>query len=256
MDATLTNDLGMTMVLLPAGSFAMGGDWDAEQADENELPRHVAAFDQPFYIGRSTVTQSQWQTVMGHNPSEFPGEDRPVENVSHDDALAFIARLNARENTRTYRLPTEAEWEYAARAGSPAAYGFGAAIRKLKDYAWYRANSGQATHPVGRLQPNAWGLFDMHGNVHEWCADWYARDYYAVSPARHPTGPARGVARVLRGGDWGSEDWYCRCAVRSLSSPQRRSPRVGFRLVKQAAEPGGQKKAGGFLWQVFARGGS
>jgi len=253
MADTMTNSLGMEMLLLPAGTFTMGGDWDVEQADENELPQHQVTFETPFYIGKFTVTQSQWQTVMGDSPSEFRGANHPVETTSHDDARAFIERLNDLENTRTYRLPTEAEWEYAARAGSQNTYCFGTEIGRLAEFAWFQDNSGSTTHPVGQLAPNDWGLHDMHGNVHEWCADWYRRDYYAESPSKDPAGPRKGVARVLRGGDWSSEAWYCRCAIRSLSSPQRRSPRVGLRLVKALTEPKAGRTSKGIVGQLFGR---
>ena len=253
MTEIVINSLGMELILLPAGVFVMGGDWDREQADENELPKHEVSFSKPFYIGKFVVTQSQWLALMGSNPSEFEGDLHPVETVSHDDALAFIKRLNAKEETGTYRLPTEAEWEYAARAGSQSTYCFGPETSKLDGYAWLQTNSGGQTHPVGLLSPNDWGLYDMHGNVHEWCADWYMRTYYAGSPSKHPAGPRKGVARVLRGGDWGSESWYCRCAIRSLSSPQRRSPRVGFRIVKDVKEPARGKRAGGLVRNVFKK---
>jgi formylglycine-generating enzyme required for sulfatase activity len=221
----------MTFVKLPPGSFFMGGDPAAEQADENETPRHKVTFEKPFAIGKYPVTQAQWQMVMGRNPSRFAGEDHPVETVSHGEACEFIKRLNQKEDTGFYALPSEAQWEYAARAGSESTYCFGPERTRLADYGWYRKNSGETTHPAGRLAPNDWGLYDMHGNVHEWCADWFDRNYYARSPRKDPEGPDRGLARALRGGDWGSEDWYCRCAIRSLSAPDRRSPRVGFRLV-------------------------
>jgi formylglycine-generating enzyme required for sulfatase activity len=253
MTDTLTNSIALELIRVPAGIFTMGGDWDAEQADENELPKHDVTFDEPFYMGKYPVTQAQWEAVMESNPSSFPGADHPVETVSHEDAAEFLKRLNAMEKTHTYRLPTEAEWEYAARAGSKSTYSFGPETRRLADYAWYQKNSGDKTHPVGQLAPNDWGLCDVHGHVHEWCADWYQRDYYAVSPARHPAGPRKGVARVLRGGDWGSEAWYCRCAIRSLSSPQRRSPRVGFRVVKGQVAPSGKKRSTGRLKNLFAK---
>ena len=252
MSDAITNSIGMELVLLPAGSFTMGGDWDAEQADENELPKHGVTFDKPFYVGRFAVTQNQWQAVMGSNPSEFKGDNHPVETVSHEDAGKFLGRLNTLEKTRAYRLPSEAEWEYAARAGSQSTYCFGPETARLAEYAWFQNNSGAAPHPVGQLAPNDWGLYDMHGNVHEWCADWYARDYYAHSPAKNTPGPRKGVARVLRGGDWGSEAWYCRCAIRSLSSPQRRSPRVGLRIVKERTEASGAKRASGLLKKLLS----
>ncbi len=231
---TITNSIGMELVLIPAGTFTMGGDWDAEQADENELPRHTVKFDSPFYMGKYPVTQAQWQALVDNNPSQFQDDSRPVETVSHKDACEFIARLNKKEKPGGYRLPTEAQWEYAARAGSRSTYCFGSEIVKLDQYAWYQKNSGGSTQPVGRLSPNDWGLYDMHGNVHEWCSDWFDRNYYADSPAVNPQGPQKGLARALRGGDWESRDeWYCRCAIRSLSSPDRRSPKVGFRVVKR-----------------------
>ncbi len=251
MTRIIENSIGMAFVEVPAGSFRMGGDPVAEQADENENPRHVVVFDAALRVGRCPVTQSQWQAVMGGNPSHFHGADHPVESVSHDDAREFIRRLNALEKTRAYRLPTEAEWEYAARAGSPDAYCYGPGTDRLHEFAWYAKNSGGRTRAVGRLAANAWGLHDMHGLVHEWCADWFDRNYYSQSPEKHPKGPARGVARSLRGGDWSSADWYCRSAIRSLSSPQRRSPRVGFRIVAQIEGPKAEGKAKGLWKKVF-----
>jgi formylglycine-generating enzyme required for sulfatase activity len=233
MGEVITNGIGMELVLVPAGAFEMGGDWVAEQADENELPRHSVRFSSAFYIGKYPVTQAQWHAVMGTTPSQFIGDDRPVETISFSDALLFINALNKKESSRLYRLPTEAQWEYAARAGSKSTYCFGPEQSKLDQYAWYKKNSGGETHPVGLLAPNNWGIYDMHGNVHEWCADWFDRKYYAQSPAIDPQGPKKGLARSLRGGDWGSGDgWYCRCAIRSLSSPDRKSPRVGVRVVR------------------------
>jgi len=228
---TITNSIGMAFVALPIGSFVMGGDPVSEQADENETPKHKVTFEKPFALGKFTVTQTQWQEIMGTNPNRFIGKDHPVETVSHGNACEFITRLNQRENTTVYSLPTEAQWEYAARAGSQSAYCFGPDRSRLVEFAWCKKNSDNSTHPVGLLSPNDWGLFDMHGNVHEWCADWFDRSYYTKAPARDPGGPDRGLAKVLRGGDWGSEDWYCRCAIRSLSSPDRLSPRVGFRVL-------------------------
>ena len=131
----------------------------------------------------------------------------------------FIQKLNNKEETIKYSLPTEAEWEYAARADTESTYCFSGDIKILSQYAWYRKNSAGKTHPIGQLKPNAWGLYDVHGN------------YYSQSPSNSPLGPSSGLAKVSRGGDWGSEDWYCRCASRSLSSPNRRSNRLGFRLV-------------------------
>jgi len=232
MLVTTTNSIDMEFISIPPGSFRMGGDKVHEQAEDHENPIHEVDISKAFLMGRFAVTQEQWANVMDTNPSEFIGEQRPVECVSWHDAQTFIESLNAQENTQAYRLPTEAEWEYAARASTTTAYTFGNETSTLNEYAWYKKNAGGETQPVGQLKPNAWGLYDMHGNVHEWCQDWFDRNYYAQSKKTDPTGPPNGLARALRGGDWGSLDWYCRCASRSLSSPDRRSSRVGFRLVQ------------------------
>ena len=232
MPETITNSIGMELVLIPAGSFRMGGDKKLEQAEDHETPRHIVKISKTFYMGKYEVTQSQWSEIMNNNPSEFKEDIRPVERVSWNDVQEFIQKLNNKEETNKYRLPTEAEWEYAARADTKSTYCFSSDIKTLSQYAWYRKNSEGKTHPIGQLKPNAWGLYDVHGNVHEWCQDWFDRNYYSQSPSNLPLGPSSGLAKVLRGGDWGSEDWYCRCASRSLSSPDRRSNRLGFRLVR------------------------
>lgn len=232
MPNTKINTISMEFVLIPSGSFRMGGDKEFEQAEDHENPRHIVKISQAFYMGRYTVTQAQWSAMMDNNPSEFKDDLRPVEKVSWNDVQVFIQKLNDSEETVKYRLPTEAEWEYAARAGTQSSYAFGSDTGILSQYAWYHNNSGGHTHPVGQLKPNAWGLYDMHGNIHEWCQDWFDREYYAQSPPIDPSGPSSGLAKALRGGDWGSQDWYCRCASRSLSSADRRSNRVGFRLIK------------------------
>ena len=232
MPETITNSIGMELVLIPAGSFRMGGDKKLEQAEDHETPRHIVKISKTFYMGKYEVTQSQWSEIMNNNPSEFKGDIRPVERVSWNDVQEFVQKLNNKEETNKYRLPTEAEWEYAARADTESTYCFSGDIKTLSQYAWYRKNSADKTHPIGQLKPNAWDLYDVHGNVHEWCQDWFDRNYYSQSPSNLPLGPSSGLAKVLRGGDWGSEDWYCRCASRSLSSPDRRSNRLGFRLVR------------------------
>jgi len=232
MTDTTINSIGMELVLIPAASFRMGGDKKLEQAEDHENPRHIVKFSRAFYMCKYEVTQMQWSEIMNNNPSKFIGNLRPVEQVSWNDVHVFIQKLNTKEETKKYRLPTEAEWEYSARAGSESAYTFGSDANILRQYAWYRNNSGGKTHPVGQLNPNAWGLYDMHGNVHEWCQDWFDRKYYSQSPSNDPLGPSTGLAKALRGGDWGSEGWYCRCASRSLSSLDRRSDRLGFRLTR------------------------
>jgi formylglycine-generating enzyme required for sulfatase activity len=233
MTETITNSINMELVLIPAGSFRMGGDKKLEQAEDHETPRHIVKIGETFYMGKYQVTQSQWSEIMNNNPSEFKDDIRPVERVSWNDVQEFIQKLNNKEETIKYRLPTEAEWEYAARADTESTYCYSGDIKILSQYAWYRKNSAGKTHPVGHLKPNAWGLYDVHGNVHEWCQDWFDRNYYSQSPSNSPLGPSSGLAKVSRGGDWGSENWYCRCASRSLSSPDRRSNRLGFRLVRK-----------------------
>jgi formylglycine-generating enzyme required for sulfatase activity len=161
----------MEFVLIAAGALQMGSN--DREAFNDEKPVHTVRLTQPFYLGKYEVTQSQWQTVMGNNPShftpsQFPGDpNRPVENVSWDDVQEFIRRLNAREGGVTYRLPTEAEWEYAARAGTTTRWSFGDEESQLSRYAWHGENADGQTHPVGQLRPNPWGLYDMHGNVWE-----------------------------------------------------------------------------------------
>ena len=232
MPDTTINIIGMELVLIPSGSFRMGGDKKLEQAEDHETPRHFVKISKAFFMGKYEVTQAQWSEMMNNNPSEFKDDKRPVERVSWNDVQVFIQKLNTKEETNKYRLPTEAEWEYASRAGSESSYGFASNANILSQYAWYRKNSADETHPVGQLKPNAWRLHDMHGNVHEWCQDWFDRKYYSQSSSNAPLGSSSGLAKVLRGGDWGSEDWYCRCASRSLSSPNRRSNRLGFRLIR------------------------
>jgi formylglycine-generating enzyme required for sulfatase activity len=177
------------------------------------------------------VTQQQWTAVMGNNPSEFKGEDNPVETVSWDEVQDFIRRLNEKEGHSRYRLPTEAEREYALRAGSTSTYFFGDNKSQLGDYAWYQDNSGQEAHPVGQKRPNAWGLYDMLGNVWEWNQDWFGATYYANSPSADPTGPSSGAYRVARGCGWNLDARYCRSANRSWLEPAYRPESIGFRLA-------------------------
>jgi formylglycine-generating enzyme required for sulfatase activity len=181
-----------------------------------------------FEMGKYEVTQAQWEAVMGSNPSEFKGADRPVEQVSWEDAQQFLSRLNARGDGYRYRLPTEAEWEYAARAGTTGKY-----YGELDEIAWYKGNFGGQTHPVGQKKPNAWGLHDMLGNVWEWCWDWYDVNYYGNSPEADPRGPASGQALSLRGGSWGNFPRYLRVSVRISGGPLNRNNYFGFRCVRE-----------------------
>ncbi len=242
----LTLDLGnkvtMKLVLIPAGKFMMGSTADEQEkaaanvmeatgdkADfSNEGPQREVTISKAFYMGVYLVTQEQYEQIMGENPSHFKGEQNPVECVSWDDAVEFCKKLS-RKTGKTVTLPTEAHWEYACRAGSKTRFCFGDADDKLGDYAWYTMNSDHKTHPVGQKKPNAWGLYDMHGNVHEWCWDWYADDY-ANANKTDPTGPASGAFRVLRGGTWGHYSPICRSARRGGLSPDSRDQFTGFRV--------------------------
>ncbi len=228
---TLRNALGMEFVRIPAGELRMGSE--DKNAYDDEKPVHTVRLTRAFYLGKYEVTQGQWQEVMGSNPSLSTGDaNRPVEQVSWDDVQAFLQRLNAREGGTPYRLPTEAEWEYAARAGSTTAYSFGTDAQQLGAYAWHSANAGSTTHPVGQKQPNAWGLHDMHGNVLEWVQDWYGA--YTAAPAVDPQGPAAGAYRVVRGGSWLGSAGGCRSASRGEAPPGLRDGGLGVRLLRTA----------------------
>jgi formylglycine-generating enzyme required for sulfatase activity len=226
-----TNSLGMQFVLIPAVTFMMGSGI-AEEGDEDERPQHQVTLSQSFYLQTKPVTQGQWKRLMGENPSFFHegGEDCPVENVSWNDAQEFLKKLNRMEKTDQYRLPTEAQWEYACRAGSTQRYCFGDGEAELGHYAWYAGNSQESTHPVGRLKPNAWGLYDMHGNVYEWCQDWYGE--YPPGPVTDPKGPSAGEYRVLRGGSWDGKARDVRSAYRLRLSPDYRYGHEGFRVAR------------------------
>jgi formylglycine-generating enzyme required for sulfatase activity len=218
-------DLGggvkLEMVWIPGGTFQMGSNdrW----ADSDEKPVHTVTLD-GFWIGKYEVTQRQYETLMGTNPSRFKGPNRPVEMVGPNDCMEFCRKLS-QATGQTYSLPTEAEWEYACRAGSSGMWCFGDNEGELVEYAWYIANSRGETHDVGGKKPNAWGLYDMHGNVSEWCADGYSYDYYSKSPQINPISPFENIIRstVVRGGDWGCLDPHdCRSAYREGLHPDGR----------------------------------
>jgi len=226
-------DLGggvtLDLVLIPPGMFDMGSpDTEAGRWKE-EGPVHRVRISRAFYMGKYEVTQEQWEKVMGERRGGFqtrPYNPRlPVETFSWNDCQDFLKRLNAlTKGAGTFRLPTEAEWEWACRAGTRTRFCFGDADARLGEYAWYGVNSGSTTHPVGEKQPNAWGLHDCYGNVWEWCSDWYGE--YSANPwpgkfrwTRDPQGPATGAGRVLRGGSWGHDPRYCRSSCRSFDSP-------------------------------------
>jgi formylglycine-generating enzyme required for sulfatase activity len=237
------NTLGMEFVFIPSGMFMMGcGETDTECLSD-EKPQHLVSVSQSFYLGKYEVTQAQWTAVMGNNPSASKGDQRPVENVSWLDVQEFIRRLNAAEGTDKYRLPTEAEWEYAARGGMDTKFPFDPSASK--EHAWYWNNAGNATHPVGEKKPNPFGLHDMQGNVWEWVQDYYGEGYYVSSlsgalktpsgmlkgPIIDPPGPGEGANRVLRGGSWSNDLRYLRAAHRNAYAPEYKSGNVGFRLA-------------------------
>jgi len=217
---------GMEFVCIQGGTFEMGDTFGDGGSDEK--PVHSVTLSD-FCIGKVEVTQAQWEKVMGSNPSNFKGNDRPVEQVSWDDVQGFLQKLNQKSGKK-YRLPTEAEWEYAARSGGKQEKWAGTSNEnQLGNYAWYNANSGSQTHPVGQKQPNGLGLYDMSGNVWEWCQDWYGS--YSASAQRDPQGPSSGSIRVSRGGSWGNDPRDVRSASRRRWNPGRRYDNLGFRLV-------------------------
>jgi formylglycine-generating enzyme required for sulfatase activity len=226
------------MVKIPAGSFVMGssGQTDAvaaaagvKTAGDEEPSRKVTIA--AFAIGKYEVTQAQWLAVMGHNPSSVKGDDLPVESVSWNDVQAFIQKLNARTG-KHYRLPTEAEWEYAARAGSGALYFFGNDPAQLDRYAWFAANAGGGTHPVGQKQPNRFGLYDVYGNVWEWVQDCYRRSYAGAPANGTAISGAKSCDRVDRGGAFVSSPGNLRSANRDWGQPNYRLNNLGFRLAR------------------------
>ena len=213
-------------VRISEGMFQMGSPPD--EADRNvDESLHRVSLTKGFWMSKYEVTQKQWTAVMGYNPSAQLGEDHPVEQVSWEDVQVFIQKINDADDAN-YRLPTEAEWEYAARAGSLSAYGFGGDPNYLEEYAWYAGNGGNRTHPVATKSPNAWGLYDMSGNVMEWCQDWLA--VYDFGSVVDPKGSESGTRRIGRGGSWASSEAKCRSADRSAAPPDNRGADLGFRL--------------------------
>jgi formylglycine-generating enzyme required for sulfatase activity len=237
---TITNSIGMKLVLIPKGTFQMGSPIEEAGADDDEA-QHQVTISKDYYLGVTEVTQGQYEKVMGTNPSYFQkrvirksdSSMYPVEQVSWGDAVEFCKKLSdlpeEKAAGRVYRLPTEAEWEYACRAGSKTAYSFGESSKSLGDYAWFDGNSNNQTHPVGEKKANAWGLYDMHGNVWEWCSDYY--DDYDKNSATDPVGPTEGSLCVSRGGSWNSLAAYCRSAGRDWRDPSDLYGSNGFRVA-------------------------
>ena len=243
------NELGMEFVAVSPGEFQMGCSEGAKpnECSRDEKPRHRVQITKAFEMGKSEVTGKQWQAVMGSDPSAFKGEDLPVEQVTFTQVQEFLNKLNARGDGFVYRLPTEAEWEYAARAGTTDQY-----AGSLHDMAWY--NDGQAaargsgafqnenspvgllipeTHPVATKSPNAWGIYDMRGNVAEWVQDFYDTDYYSTSPAADPKGPMTGDGHVVRGGSFRVYPWLTRVSLRTVFPETYSFYDLGFRVARE-----------------------
>jgi formylglycine-generating enzyme required for sulfatase activity/serine/threonine protein kinase len=243
---TLPNAAGIDFVSIPAGSFMMGSNSGAE----DEKPVHTVTISKGFYMAKYEVTQAQWEAVMARNPSRYPGANLPVESVSWTDAIAFIARLNSRNDGFKYRLPTEAEWEYAARAGTTTTYYWGDEITQACRYANVGDQSAKGKYPgvtliecedgypdsapVGKFQPNSFGLYDMSGNVAEMCQDWYDANYYRSSSGSDPLGPVSGIGHVVRGGAFGQNTSWLRSAARFFGAPDATAGNLGFRVVAMA----------------------
>jgi formylglycine-generating enzyme required for sulfatase activity len=237
------------MVLLPGGTFTMGDE------DEIDSPPHEVTIS-AFYIDTHLVTQEQYEKLIGDNPSRWKGKTNPVEQMRWSDAVRYSNARSKAEGLQAcydlntwkcnfaangYRLPTEAEWEYACRAGTTTAYSFGDDVSKLKAYAWFEDNSGGRPRPVGQKPANPWGLYDMHGNLWEWCNDFYKVDYYQESPKENPRGPETGETKVLRGGAWKFSAENCRCGYRYNENPGYADvcfgyDIYGFRCVRNTPE--------------------
>ncbi len=248
-------------VKIAPGAFLMGSSIqtgkagrDTISSNADERPQRRVMIKHPFEMGRYEVIQEEWQAVMNSNPSSFKGPKLPVTNISWNDAQEFIARLQSFDEGHTYRLPTEAEWEYACCAGAaedisaeeiltPGKEAGG--VRKktpeeaeniLRTVAWFDSNAFNHPHPVGKLKPNAWGLFDMRGNVREWCQDWYDAGYYKSGQKEDPQGPTGGAMKINRGGGWQSPASMLRSAARHYDLPTERNSLIGFRLVRLKRE--------------------
>lgn len=226
--------------------------------EENEGPQTEVLLTRGFWLGRHQVTQEEYQAVTGANPSHFKGASLPVENVTWDMASDFCRQLTEQERDAgklpagyEYRLPTEAQWEYCCRAGETAKFSYGDSDRSLVDYAWYKGKSSARTHPVGQKRPNPWGLYDMHGNVFEWCGDWYAK--YPGGSVTDPKGPSSGSDRIARGGCYCYGGVYCRSASRQACAPTLDTSSVGFRVAlvpisstdTPESQPSGQMRTSG-----------
>jgi formylglycine-generating enzyme required for sulfatase activity len=239
VNKTTVNSIGMKLTLIPAGEFQMGSPDADSDAEDDEKPRHLVKISKPLYLGVYEVTQQQYEKVMGARSWQGEsyakeGADYAASFVSHDDAVEFCRRLSKQEGVE-YRLPTEAEWEYACRAGTTTAYSFGDDASKLGQYAWHYKNAWDIgeryAHRVGQKLPNPWGLYDMHGNVLEWCQDWHA-SYGSEKVVSDPLGPVQGEYRVLRGGSFLNPPSNVRSADRLNDLPVTRFVTFGFRAAR------------------------
>ena len=228
------NFQGIKFILIQPGCFQMGNDKVPTERTSIESPSHRVCIEKSFYLSETEITQKQWESLMGNNPSKVKSENRPVDRVSWNDVQTYISNLNKKDGVDLFRLPTEAEWEYAARSGSIDDYSFGNDAKSLAEYAWF-GNLGYkgSSHEVGLKQPNDWGLYDMHGNVWEWVQDWYDPDYYKNSPEKNPIGSGTGKYKIYRGGSWVGKADTLRSTVRFSALPVTRTHDLGFRLVRQ-----------------------
>jgi formylglycine-generating enzyme required for sulfatase activity len=225
------NRWSMKFKKIEPGMFYMGSDpAEDKEALPDESGRHKVVMTKAFFMQTTEVTQAQWEVVMKDRPSRFKGDDLPVERVSWQKVQEYIEKLNSQEVEGKYRLPTEEEWEYAARAGSTGRYCFGSSTDELSQYAWYKKNSGGSTQPVGSKNPNDFGMYDMHGNVWEWVQDLFAL-YKEAGDIKGYSGPELEKMRVLRGGGWADPARYLRSAQRSFTDPNNAYDTCGFRLV-------------------------
>ena len=222
------NGVHFKMVHVEGGTFMMGATEQDDEAWGDEKPQHKVMLDD-YYIAETQVTQALWQAVMGNNPSNWKGDNLPVETISWNDCQEFIKKLNQLTG-RTFALPTEAQWEFAARGGNLSKDYKYAGSDNLDEVAWFEDNSNSQTHTVAQKKPNELGIFDMSGNVWEWCNDWFGINYYQSSPQHNPQGPTLGFIRVLRGGGWDDEAWRCRVSNRSNFLPGDRYDDFGMRL--------------------------
>lgn len=248
----ITNTIGMKLKLIPAGDFMMGATRSSSQLAslfktaaeyfDDESPRHRVRIGKPFYLQTTEVTQGQWESVMKTSPWSSKdyvkeGGEYAASYVSWNDAVEFCRKLSVKEGVE-YRLPREAEWEYGSRGGSTSMYSFGDRLGSLERNAWFSENAVGVgdiyAHRVGQKRPNGFGLYDMHGNVYEWCSDWFSKDYYKSSPAFDPEGPSAGTFRVFRGGGWGDSPRNLRSAFRFPGPSDDRGSRIGFRVLRSS----------------------